>query len=266
MFRNMSEPLCCAVMLTRDRHEMTRRAYLAFERQTVAHRMLILDTGKTQFLPDHCREVTSRTAYFRMAAGDTIGTLRNIANTFAVEKFKPEIIMHWDSDDVSHPNRIAEQVAFLQSSGADVVGYDELLFWRTGGTYTAGGFTYGFDYETSDPHNGTPWPQNEAWLYSHNKVPNRHAPGTSFCYWRKFWERNTFKDLPKNNESTGEDVPFLDNAKLATESSVYGFEEPRLIASIHGGNTMHYDQIEKKSQNWRRVSEWDEYARKAMAL
>ena len=62
----------------------------------------------------------------------TIGTkLRNFAGEANGPAWMPEILIHWDDDDYSHPNRIAEQVALLQSSGADAtVGFREMLFWR----------------------------------------------------------------------------------------------------------------------------------------
>ena len=48
----------------------------------------------------------------------------------AREGHAADILVHLDDDDYSHPNRIAEQVVLLQSSGADCVGYREMLFWQ----------------------------------------------------------------------------------------------------------------------------------------
>ncbi len=39
---------------------------------------------------------------------------------------------------------------------------------------------------------------------------------------------------------------------------------PRLICSIHGGNSMPYDNLET-STSWRRAPEWDAFARERMA-
>ena len=263
----MNKPLVFAICLTKDRPEMTRRAIKSFREQTYENRVLLVYDSSEMADYRLCRQGKPEEWYApTLRDGRSIGELRNYAISMASEA---DIIITFDSDDVPHPNRIAEQVAFLQSSGADVVGYDEVLFWRVPNYARSHGKLV----------EGGP---GEAWLYSHNRVPNRHAPGTSFCYWRKYWERNPFKDLPKNNESTGEDYEFVQGAKLATCSSVSGplsdelrkaerlgdtfIYQPRLIASIHGGNTMHYDQIEKKSQNWRRVPEFDSYCRERMAL
>lgn len=271
-------PRVLAICLTANRVEMTRRAVASFVSQTYQNKkMLIWDSGELS-----CDFGQPGVVHVPAPQGLTIGSLRNAALSFWTEY---DIAITFDSDDWSHANRISEQVAYLQSSGADCVGFDELLFWLTCEVCDNGKQNIlprcpacGISYDPFRESNG------EAWLYSHNRVPNRHAPGTSFCYWRKFWERNPFKDLPKNNESTGEDVPFLDNAKLATRSAMFNPMpndlagqvkwvhdpapnfEPRMICSIHGGNTMHYDQIEKKSQNWRRAPEFDKYCRKVMAL
>ncbi len=241
----MSEPLVCAIMLTRDRPEMAARAVRSFREQTYRRKqLLIYNTGRELLInlyPKENQVVESLHC--------SIGELRNAAVLYC----GADIIMHMDDDDVSHPNRIAEQVAFLQSSGADVVGYDEVLFWREGASYLR---------------------NSEAWLWSNNCVPNRHAPGTSLCYWRKYWERHPFADLPTNSESTSEYHKFLQDAKLATMTSLTGRGDsiagdydvqPRIVASIHGSNTVRYDDIER-SQNWRRVPEWDTYCRERMAL
>ena len=51
------------------------------------------------------------------------------------------------------------------------------------------------------------------------------------------------------------------------QDSIY---EPRMIASIHGGNTSNSYDLEalvaRGSRDWTRVSEWDDYARRTMAL
>ncbi len=250
----MSEPLVCAILLTKDRPKMALRAYRCFEEQTQAHRIIILDSGRP-FTPNHCREVTSRTCCMNVAgqAARSIGELRNLAVRHAVAQFSPDIFIHFDDDDVSHPNRIAEQVAHLQRSGADVVGYNEMLFWRSP-RFTAPG---------------------EAWL-----LKNRNAHwGTSFCYWRKTWERKPFLDLPKRADATGEDFQWAMGLRLETEPGFRGVDgtrydsepeqgkqevEPRLICSILGGNTMDYSDLTGPS--WSRVPEWDAYCAERMKL
>jgi hypothetical protein len=83
--------------------------------------------------------------------------------------------------------------------------------------------------------------------------------------------------MPTNMQSTGEDVQWLKGLNLAKVSAMevrsWKMGEntlgPRLVASIHGGNTMSYDLegiIARGSREWRRVPEWDSYCREKMAL
>ena len=273
----MSEPIVCAVMLTRDRPELARRAVECFRKQTYTNkRLLIWDTvelayyfgGDDDYEVNHIPAETYR-------EGITIGALRNEANSFWNAY---PVIIHWDDDDYSHPNRIAEQVAFLQSSGADVVGYNQMLFWRTGGTYKAGGSEYGYDFEVSNPRTGVPWPMCEAWLYT-NRAKN-YVLGTSLCYWRKTWERKPFPDAPKTKESSGEDTLWIQGLNVAAVSALAessddevslqsrawwrGFT-PRMVARIHGGNTMQVNPEVDDPERWKRVPEWDARVRELLA-
>ncbi len=245
-------PAVCCVMVTANRAAMAQRAVECFRRQTYTPRfMLVYDTGK----------FTSRSMFSDPAAlsppndpwgiliahgadpeGRTIGELRNAASLHACEEFNPDILIHWDDDDYSHPGRIAEQVALLESSGADAVGYRELLFWR------------------EDP-NGMD-ALSEAWLYTnHNPA---YAVGSSLCYRRAAWERRPFGALPKTKGGTGEDTVWLRGMKSVGVSSLET-GEPRMICLIHGGNTQYYgaDLLERAS-NWRRAYERDVYCRGAM--
>lgn len=231
----MPEPTVCAIMLTANRPEMARRAIECFRAQTYQAKWLfILDSVdpsmKAVFgigLIDHVW--INRELY---GGCETIGQLRNTAIREASECFSADILIHFDDDDWSHPNRIAEQVALLQSSGADVVGYNEMLFWREPVTC---GDTDG-----------------EAWLYTQ---PRRdYALGTSLCYWRSVWERKPFEAT-----SVGEDVRFCTGLKVVGVSSIIGL--PRMIARIHAGNTSsaYRPEAMRAASEWQRVPAWDEY-------
>ncbi len=158
---------------------MARQAVECFRRQTYTPRfMLVWDTGKftdesmfsdpAALSPPNdkwgCMSVHG--AY--PSAAKTIGELRNIANAEAIAEFQPDIICHFDDDDYSHPNRIAEQIALLQASGAQACGYNQMLFWREGEPPRYGAIS---DYE--------PARLGEAWLYTGSGIC-----GTSLCYWR----------------------------------------------------------------------------------
>lgn len=239
----MAAPLVVAVMLTRDRPAMAARAIESFRRQTYGNKtLLVYNNGNSHRIDCGC----SAEEFHVKISGThalSIGILRNAANAFR-NRYHPsggDIIVHWDDDDWSYPNRIADQVALLAASGADAVGFREMLFWRT--------------------------PQNEAWLFT-GATPD-YALGTSLCYWRKTWQRRPFL-----NENQGVEEKWCADLKVTSMSANFecqGLEiEPRMIAAIHGGNTSTGYDLERHvamgSQQWRRVPEWDEYCRERMKL
>lgn len=253
-------------MLTAGRPEMARRAVECFWAQTYpAKRLMILDAQENDAHPlegwgagDAGREITVMSAPRLGLRGDlTIGQLRTIGNLGA-QRLRADIIVHWDDDDWSHPNRIAEQVALLQSSGADAVGYREMLFWR------------GNDAAHRVGEEPDTWSGDQAWLYS-NANPS-YCLGTSLCYWRRTWEAKPFEAT-----SHGEDLRFCTGLKcVGTESFQHaptpGFtNEPRMIARIHAGNTssgyrteVMQEESRKANPMWRRVPEWDAHCRATM--
>ena len=272
--RRLSDPTVCAILLTADRPEYARRAVECFRRQTYTgpKRLLVIASGvydEPRGGGDLYPDVILGVSRYEQA---TIGTLRNFAGE-ATACLDAEILIHWDDDDYSHPNRIAEQVALLQSSGADVVGYREILFWREpfGRCICRGDGLMGM---RCDAH-------GEAWLYS-NPDP-RYCLGTSLCYWRKTWERKPFEAT-----SQGEDVRFCTGLDCVGVSSLqikipYGSGDdsnvpnpfntgPRMIARIHSGNTSTAYRSANPSEDrlrlaelqgscWKRTPEWDSYCR-----
>lgn len=261
----MTEPLVGCVMLTKNRTKMAQRAVRCFQNQTYGMKaLLIWDTGELN--QDFQVDDGSKTQPIWHIPAEAytdrkIGGLRNDANGWWHHSagVNPDILIHWDDDDWSHPNRIAEQVALLQESGANAVGYREMLFWKTRLQ----------DFPTVTMETG------EAWLYRNNDP--RYCIGTSLCYWRTTWEEKPFRDdFPLNNQATGEDNEWQRDLKRKTESSLarvdlplgpnrgYG-PNPRMIASIHGRNTASYHGIEK-NESWTRVPEWDAHCRKVMEL
>ncbi len=242
----MITPTVACVLLANGRPEMVKRAVKSFRAQTYENRILI------QYDND---------------GGNTIGALRNAANS----KTGADIICHWDSDDWSHPNRIAEQVALLQSSGAECVGYNEMLFWQL--CKQCHGFDdYCADVDLCETCKGN---GGEAWLWREN-IKN-YAVGTSMCYWRETWERAQFPDYSAGCDDLywahGDKKKGIAAVKIASvpSSICYIAEpyptpqwEPRMVASIHGGNTC--AKIDAKTNAWRRVPEWDAYCREVMCL
>ncbi len=260
-----SEPLVCCICLTQDRPEMLKRAVAAFYAQTYPlKQMIVYDNGG---MDDRVNSPDDGEIIHRIwnPTVRMIGALRNAANLMAENC--GEVYAHCDVDDYSHPHRLAEQVALLQSSGADAVGYNSMLFWDTRAKERK---QQPFEY---DPTLG------EAWLY--RAVNPQHILGTSLCYWRSTWERQPFDDVP-----SGEDTRWI--AKLGKKavgvSSTHSREmdinttlspgqivdvttpyDPRMIASVHGGNSSGYAP-EKDRAGTKRAPEWDDYCRKVMQL
>lgn len=251
-----------AVCLTKDRPEMVARAVRCFRAQTYENkRMLVWDssTGLTM-----CDQLENEGVVHVPAEPQSIGMLRNSANGFWTEF---EIICHWDDDDYSHPRRIEEQVATLEASGKETTGYNEMLFWKTehkwvgcragGDPANAGSYEYvrycdicGIEDTCDDP---LPPCEGEAWLYRQPRPG--YALGTSLMYWCRAWEHNPFPD-----QSNGEDFEFLKHVSCKSETSWPRNEltsiEPRMIATVHGGNTATIIDPSRHSE-WRRVPDWD---------
>lgn len=266
----MNEPTVACILLTRDRSEMAQQAVECFRAQAFENkRLLIWDTGASSenYSAKDIEHVRSIEIHL------SIGMLRNHANMWAIDVWKPDIFVHFDDDDLSHPDRIAEQVALLQASGAECVGYRECLFWDMRKLQT--------DVDTSRPGLGgfatlrtVKSIVGEAWLYS---CTNRAwAIGSSFCYWRTTWERHSFPDLPRPDRENGttEDVKWRRGVNCVGVTSLtepdgvstHGYE-PRLICRIHGSNSQAYDLDAYAAKNeahptWRRAPEWDEYCRR----
>lgn len=252
--------MVCAIMLTRDRPELARRAVECFRTQTYENKRLLIwdNTVDPEQLDDYQEDDEAVVRVFA-SSSRTIGTLRNEAIGFWTEY---PIIIHWDDDDYSHPNRIAEQVALLEASGADVVGYNEMLFWREGNSVPG-----------ADPQLWRDKP-SEAWLYTHQTPKRPYALGTSLCYKRSTWERHNFA-----NETQGVEDHWLREKNVVAVSSLHigdeltgtaddGIADPRMIARIHSGNTSngyHLDEyVAKGSMEWKRVPEWDSRVRESL--
>ena len=263
-----TKPTVCAVMLTANRPEMARQAVECFRRQTYPNkRLLVYDTGAKAlhtldidegYAPEWYAQ-RGRPLQFEDSVS-TIGHLRNQAALFPMAN-DADIIIHWDDDDWSHPSRIAEQVALLQLSGADCVGYNEMLFWRALSVERekltdAERRAFAAVEHRCAPEEATVHTGGEAWLYR-NPDP-RYALGTSLCYWRKAWEAHPFEATSK-----GEDWRFTSSVKTVGVSTFYPTKVggPRMVARIHAGNTSEYSPAEMaQASEWCRVPRWYSYA------
>lgn len=226
-------PQVTCICLTADRQQYTDRAVKCFLWQTYpAKRLLILDNGDTPYAwPAKARGVSVvRTNLYPK----TIGALRNVANALAKDA---DIIAHWDSDDYSHPLRLAWQVQKLKQEGngrtLDAVGYRSLLFWRK--------------------------QDQTSWLFTHDNPG--YGVGASLAYWRKTWEPHPFKEL-----NVGEDLDWLrEQVGYSHTAGDPGFfhQEPAMVAEIHESNTT---KQTIPGDSWTRTPEWDERLKELMKL
>ena len=260
----MADPMVCAVMLVNGRAAMVRAAIESFRAQTYPHRrLLVWDTSAQPILKLSERWWDSEDVWYERALGArTIGELRNKANRIAAhDQFcRADIICHFDSDDWSHPRRIEEQVALMQATGKQCVGYRELLFW---------------DQREELRDAAAPWtPRNEAWIYRNHQT--NYACGASLMYRGELWEQQPFPDAPHEDQAwwltplvSGNCVGITSLAGFGVGAPLPpGADGPRMVCRIHGGNTEAYDRamMLRVKDVFQRAPEFDVYAGKVMAL
>jgi hypothetical protein len=253
-------------MLTNGRHAMVRRSVASFRAQTYkAKRLLIFESAVDCQRDTPYGEAEATTVHVPDMNGKTIGALRNAANWCAVDHFGSGLIAHWDSDDWSHPRRLEEQVALLDATNFPCVGYSQAVFWETRPPYVAG----------------------RSWIY---KAPDNFPIGASMCYRREFWQQRPFADAPHEDRRWWMDneagrnflgvsainpqtvVKTIDAAQKTYRTEAYqtqieDLKCPRIVCGIHGANTESYDRgLMDRGGVWRQDCQYDDYARKVMAL
>lgn len=266
----MSDIHVACIMLIADRRELGEKAVECFRRQTYENKSLVIfDTGKKPFR-EKFQNGMPVNWWWENPYGRTIGELRNRAAEISTAK-TADILVHWDSDDWSHPRRIEEQVKLLKDSRVECVGYSDMLFWDERKRCAGCSQVVGCQHRPSCPRQGivsmasvySETPHGEAWLWT----GARNRPiGTSLCYWRRIWEAHPFAHLPKS-DSIGEDVDFVRRSDCLANSSLSPRELPAMVARIHDGNTSSgYREIESSS-SWKRVpsSLFGTFCRRVMA-
>lgn len=202
-----------AMMITRGRAEYAREAFDCFMGQTYADKNLIIldDSEDPSFPGGICNEWVR---YFTSSTR-AIGAKRNEAAALC----DGAVIAHWDSDDLSAPDRLEIQMKRLYETDVAVCGLNSMLFHAEDidkwGRY-CGHLTY--------------------------------AIGTSLMYRLEWWKLHPFKD-GKNN--IGEDNKFADEAR--ENGRIVCFDGGQMmIARIHSGNTAIKDL---DHPNYRKVSQ-----------
>lgn len=199
-------PLVTAILPTRGRQEFAAAALACWRAQTwPSKELIILDDADDPSFPDGFQ---FQPAWGGSPAGlyysrlhsekrKTIGYKRNLACQLALGEF----IIHFDSDDYSAPERMADQVMRLLQSGKSVTGYHSIKFT-----------------------DGTSWWQYQGY--------SGWAFDSSLCYRRAFWrEIAQFADANDGLEESFRAAAIRRNDFV----SVDGHE--LLLASIHSDNT-----------------------------
>jgi len=187
-----------AIMPTADRRRFVPDAIAAFLAQgRDDSELVILDDGGDR-VADLVPE-DPRIRYFREIPRRALGDKRNRLCELA----RGDIILHWDDDDWHAPDRIARQLAAIETSGADICGLDRVTFLADDG--------------------------GQAWDYVY-RGRERWVCGGSLAYRRAFWERHRFPAL-----RSGEDTRWVFSAAAAR---IHAMDAPDLfVGRVHAGNT-----------------------------
>jgi glycosyltransferase involved in cell wall biosynthesis len=108
------------LMVTANRAGLARRAVDCFLRQTWGNReLVVVDDGERDYTPLFADIPADRLIYDRVTRtpGSTLGRLRNRTLDLA----RGSIVAQWDDDDWYHPDRLARQIAVLDSGKAACV-------------------------------------------------------------------------------------------------------------------------------------------------
>lgn len=204
--------LVSAVMPTRGRCELAAMALECFRSQTYPEKeFVILDDADCPSFPSgvNLEGVRYHLADRRMQ----IPEKRNAVNTLA----RGELIMHFDSDDWSAPERMAEQVErFLRLKRA-VIGYSAMLFYDA----------------------------RQEMVADFRRAADSFALGTSLCYTQAFWLAHPFAARTHaGHGATGSDNHFVETARKAHELSAIDCNG-LMVARNHEGQTNNRRELYK---------------------
>lgn len=194
------KPTVACICITADRPEFTDLAVQAFRQQDYeARALLIFDTSKE--LPMRKYEDYGIFHWYEARRpDDTVGSLRNRANSFAETLWQPEFLAHWDSDDISAPGRLTDQVKRIIGSAKAMTGYRTILF--TDGT--------------------------RRWIY---RGDPQFAAGTSLLYRTQYWRDHKFANLQIAEDNEAVRAAWADR-QLSTAEGHH-----MITAWVHPGNT-----------------------------
>lgn len=186
--------LVSAILPARGRTKMSELALECWRKQTWSKKELVIldDEEDPGFAtPPKGKGIV----YARVPGRMSIGAKRNEC----VKRASGKLIVHFDSDDVSAPGRIADQVKRLRESKKAVTSYSGLRFT-----------------------DGVGWWKNMNW-------PGGY--GSTLMYRRDWWEAHPFPAI-----GTGEDWHFVETAMHAKQY-VKADAAEWMYATIHLDNT-----------------------------
>ncbi len=234
----MSDPIVTAVILADGDSAKLKRVIRCYLDQSYPNkRMLVYGVGA----PSVALYKDIKYQYVNnWDANRPIGEIRNDANVCT----DGDILMHFDADDWHHVDRMTEQVAFLQSSGQDCVGYHDMLCWDV----SPGQFCGAWQYASERPY---------------------CVPG-SMAYWRAVWAKEPFLEAG----NAWNQVSWLDRANIDSATSNSGVPvelsegkweisaAPRMIAGVQGEPSKLW--LDSGSRTWQRRPDFDKYVRSVM--
>jgi len=141
-----------------------------------------------------------------------LGAKRNAG----VEAARGDIIVHFDDDDYSAPNRVAEQIALLLVSGKQVTGYHSFACHETRPTRVLGDDGW------------TPYKPESWWTY--RPQSGLCTGGSSLAYRREWALANPFPAV-----ALGEDIVFAEHAASLGEIVTSDGHEMLLVTNHRGG-------------------------------
>src|SRR4030095_12998465 len=159
--------LVSAILPTKGRSEFAAKALQCFLSQTYANRELIIfdDLNEPSFSND---VQTDGIYYLRHDTQLTIAEKRN----FCCGMASGEVVCHFDSDDWSAPERIADQVERLKESRKGLTGYHSAFFYD----------------------------EDNKKAYWYDRMVTNFVLGTSMCYLKSFWKDHPFRETKYQRE------------------------------------------------------------------
>ncbi len=107
-----TSPVSCLMVVAGERPEKTARAILCYQQQTWKEKELVIIDSGTQDLSPLLEDLSpGELQYIRRSSDDkkNTGQLKNIGLDHATGKY----IIHWDESDWHHPDRIYQQMQFM---------------------------------------------------------------------------------------------------------------------------------------------------------